>query len=240
MAKEVKELAKRDTDALSVIQRAIDSNVDAANLEKLIDMYERVEKMNAERYYNQSMRDCQADLLNLVHDSRNTHTQSTYIDLSTVITQGKPIWTKHGFSISFYEQEPTKKDWIRVCADVMHVGGHHKVHYIEIPVDGQGAQGGRSSMNPVQGVGSSHAYARRYLIFDIFNISHSEHDLDGANLVITINKGQAEWIHKMIEKTGADTDAFMKWANVPTVEDLPQSRFEDAKRLLSKKEARGA
>lgn len=234
MAKEIAKAARVEN-PMEVIQRAIDSNVDAANLERLIAMYERIEKMNAERAYNASMRDCQAELFNVVHDSKNTHNNSTFAELSTVITRLKPIWTHHGFAISFYEGEPMKKEWIRVCADVMHVGGHTKLHYIELPVDGQGSQGSRSGMNPVQGVGSSHSYARRYLIFDIFNLSHSERDLDGVGVEVTVNDDQAEWIHKMLNETGADVEGFMRWAGVAKVEELPQARFVDAKRLLLKK-----
>jgi hypothetical protein len=50
-----------------------------------------------------------------------------------------------------------------------------------------------------------------------------------------INKKQAGVIQKMIDKTGTDTEMFLEWAGVDTVELIPQESYANAKKMLQAK-----
>lgn len=227
-----------DNNPLAIIANGVDKGFDANQLAKLVDLYERVEAINSKRAYQEAMQSCQADLQSVVTDSQNKHTGSTYVDLGTLIHKIKPVYTKWGFSLSFFEQPTEKPGWIRCCVDVMHNRGWRETKWIDLPADGTGASGGRSSMNPVQGVGSTHTYARRYLTYDVFNIIVADTDLDGNLQEPTLNDEQVKLIERLLLESETDRKKFFEWAGCERVEDMLQKRFVNARDMLNKKIAK--
>lgn len=168
-----------ENNPLAIIANAVEKGMDADQLAKLVDLHERIEKMNAGRAYQEAMKACQSEMPRILKDRENPHARSKYADLGNLISQIEPIYTKHGFSISFYEGESNKPEWMRVMCDIMHERGHREVKWLDLPYDGRGSQGGKSSMNAVQAVGSTKSYGRRYLLGDIFNLAITSEDTDG-------------------------------------------------------------
>src|SRR5688572_32096936 len=100
---------------LEVISRAAaDPNIDVAKTEKLLEMYERIAAKNAEADFNACMKTCQEEMRRVSADAENPQTHSKYASYSQLDRALRPIYTKHGFSLSFSDGEASKPDHVRI------------------------------------------------------------------------------------------------------------------------------
>lgn len=209
---------------LTLFGQAIAAGVDPDKLGKLLDLKERMDKTAAIEAYQRAMCACQEEMPAILKDKENLHTKSRYPDLGAIIHKIKPVYTKHGFSLSFHEGETPKPGFLRCLCDVMHTGGHREQKWMDLPIDGKGSQGGNSAMNPLQGVGSTHTYGERYLTCKIFNLPVANTDLDGNNGA-TIPEEVVDWIEKTLTATNADRGRFLKWCGVEKIEDITAAKW---------------
>lgn len=176
---ETRTLSVETMNPLMLIERAIDKGMDPAQLKALVDLQEQWTAYQAKAAYARAMTDAQEEMPLIVRDAQNTHTQSRYARLETITHWAKPVYTKHGFALSFSEAESPKPNMKRVVCKVSHRDGHSESHWVELPIDGTGAKGGKSSMNEVQGCISTNSYGHRVLTCNVFNITIADTDLDG-------------------------------------------------------------
>jgi hypothetical protein len=87
----------------------------------------------------------------------------------------RPIYTKHGFGLSFNTDEAPGPEQARIVCDVCHVGGHTRRYHVDMPVDGKGARGG-DVMTKTHAMGSGISYGMRYLLRMIFNLAIDQDD----------------------------------------------------------------
>lgn len=167
------------TNPLMLLHLAVEKGMDPAQLKALVDLHEQWRAARANEAFSASMNACQAEMPTAVRDARNEHTKSTYIRLETINHVAKPIYTKHGFALSFAEADSSVTGFKRTICDVRHIAGHRERYHIDLPIDGTGAKGGASSMNAVQGCISTGSYGLRVLVCRIFNITVADTDLDG-------------------------------------------------------------
>lgn len=179
---------------LTLISKAArDPTVDVAKMQALLDMRATLIKQEAEVDYNCAMRDAQSEMSSVVRDAQNTHTNSRYARLETIDAAIRPVYTKHGFSLSFNtvpgaEPEPpahaaskTAKttELVHLVCTVRHVKGHSTKHELSGALDMSGAKG-TANKTSIQGLGSSVTYLRRYLTLMIFNLTLRDEDDDGG------------------------------------------------------------
>jgi hypothetical protein len=163
---------------LTVIEKMASSpEVDADKMMKIIDAQERIFDKNAAIAFQKAMASCQAEMPTIVRDAENTQTSSKYARYESILLQAKPCYTKHGFSLSFYQGEATE-GFIRVCCDLMHMEGHKETFKVDLPVDMVGIKG-VANKTQVHGTGSTFSYAKRYLFCMIFNVQIADQDDDG-------------------------------------------------------------
>jgi hypothetical protein len=233
-----KETVKLPPTPLTLIEAAIEKGMDPDQLGKLMDLQERYERNRAVEAFNVAMNACQNEMPTVLRDAENTHTQSKYSRLETVMRTIKPVYTKHGFSLCFGTQDSPREGYMRVTADVRHVGGHCESHHLDVPLDGAGAKGGKISMNAVQACGSTTTYAQRYLAKMIFNITIADEDNDGMGAFVSPE--QIEEINRLIEEvkdSGKPFDfaRFLAWLNVESLDKVPQSKVSKALMELGRK-----
>lgn len=95
--------------------------------------------------------------------------------------------------------------------------------------------------NPMQNIGGTQTYARRYLYIMAFEIAEDdaieklEKDKDGPNA--RIDSSKVKTVHDLVEKTNTDINEFLKFAKAKKVEDLTNKKFAECMRLLNKKVA---
>ena len=131
-----------------------------------------------EEAFNAAMNKAQGEMGRVSVDAANQQTRSTYATYGQLDKAVRPIYTRHGFSISFNEGDGAPEGHARILAYVSHSAGHTRTYKADIPNDGKGAKGG-DVMTKTHATGSAHSYGRRYLLKDIFNIAIGEEDNDG-------------------------------------------------------------
>ncbi len=163
---------------LTVIAQAVrDPSVDLGKMKDLLDMQERVMAKRAETDFNAAMRAAQADMRPVAADADNKQTRSRYATYAAIDRALRPIYTRHGFSISF-DTGDSPADSVLLLAYVSHAGGHTRTYRALMPADGKGAKGG-DVMTRTHAVGSGMSYGMRYLLKMIFNVAVGEDDDDG-------------------------------------------------------------
>ena len=186
---------------LSVISRAAaDPSTDVEKMERLMQMYERIEDKRAETAFNEALNDAQSKIGRIAGDKYNKQTSSSYATYAKLDTRIRPVYIECGFSLSFDTEKSESPDCIRVGCYVSHKAGHTRAYHVDMPADGKGAKGG-DVMTKTHAAGSAMSYGMRYLLKMIFNVAVGEHDDDGnmasglANEFdgIDIDKIAADW-----------------------------------------------
>jgi hypothetical protein len=227
---------------LALVQAAIEKGAGADELGKIVALVERIEANRALAAFNVAMNEAQANMPAVVRNKVNAHTKKAYADLEAVNTAIKPVYTRGGLSLSFGEDDGAKGEgMVRVVCDVAHTGGHTKRYFGDFPLEGKGMKGG-DNMTPMQGRGSSLAYARRYMTLMIFNVTVADEDNDGADAAGCISEAQTKVVNDLIRECGearnpVDVPRFLNliYPGTTRVEDIPLVQFGKALHFLEQK-----
>lgn len=156
---------------MAVITRAAtDPSIDVEKLTKLVDLYDRISARSAEQMFNEAMNQAQEAMRPIATDANNPSTKSKYASYAALDRALRPIYTRHGFSISFDTADGAPADHIRLVCKVGHSAGHKDVPHLDMPADGKGAKGG-DVMTKTHAIGAAVTYGKRYLLAMIFNIA---------------------------------------------------------------------
>lgn len=162
---------------MSFIERASrDPDFSVEKFESLLRMQREVEHEQARRMFNRAMAACQAEMLPVVRDAKNSHLGNKYAKLETIDAQMRPIYTRHGFSVRYGSALAPREGDMRIICTVAHDAGYFEQNYLDSPISLTGSQGGRLSVTPVQAIGSVVTYLRRYLLNMVFNIVLEDDD----------------------------------------------------------------
>ena len=216
-----------------LIQVAIAQGADLEKLEKLLSLQERWQANEARKAYCKDFSSAQADIEPVAKKATNPQTHSKYALLENVIDVTKPIYTKYGFSIIFYEGETNKPEHIRINADVLHTLGHKETYYYDVPLDGMGIKG-NANMTKIHAKASSTSYGRRYLMCMIWNISTTS-DSDGNVVEQCLDVNRVNILKALIKETGTDEKKFLEYMAVESVEKIPESQFAKGKMAFEQK-----
>lgn len=185
---------------LQVIQTAAQNpSVDIEKMERLLAMHERILARDAEAEFNEAMRSCQAEMRRISADATNPQTKSNYATYGKLDSVLRPIYTAHGFSLSFSDGDTPKPDYVRVVCKVRHRAGYSEPHWKDMPADGKGAKGG-DVMTKTHAAGAAQQYGMRYLLKGIFNVAIGDEDNDG-NTDGMPEKDLLDWIAKIEAQT---------------------------------------
>lgn len=200
---------------LAMVQLALEKNADPANLERLLALQERYDAARAFEAFAADMNAVQKRMPTVLKDKENSHTKSSYASLEAVNEIVKPIYSEHGFSISFGTEQSNVAEHIRVVADVCHVGGYQKRYFGDFALDGAGLKGG-GNKTPIQAAGSTISYARRYLTLMIFNVSVADEDDDGQGYVEAVSVEDLRKITGLMNEckengNPVDMERFLAW-----------------------------
>jgi hypothetical protein len=173
-------LAQREVKSpLDLLSLALSRDAAIDVIERLSALQERAMDRDAEMQFNEAMNAVQMELGRVAPDLTNPQTHSRYASYAALDKKIRPIYTKHGFSLSFDSGDSPLPDTVRVLCFVSHKGGHtRKYTGPPMPADGKGAKGGEV-MSKTHATGAAMSYGARYLLKYIFNISVGEEDTDG-------------------------------------------------------------
>lgn len=224
---------------LDVIRQAASSpTVDVEKMERLMAMHERITAKQAEAAFNAAMSLVQAATSRIAADATNTQTKSKYATYAALDRIIRPLYTEHGFALSYDTGDGAPEAHVRVLCHVSHRDGHTRTYRADIPADGKGAKGG-DVMTKTHATGSAFTYGQRYLLKLIFNVAIGEQDDDGnGGSDGPISPQQKDEVIRLIKETGADTVRFLAYIGAATVDDIPANRFSAAIAALNQKKGR--
>lgn len=174
------EVEPQQNQMLAMIEKvAFDPNVDVAKMEQLLSMQERIFDKQTTIEFNQDMVACQKEMPIVYAKVANTQTNSKYAKVEHILECIKPVYTKHGFSMSFGTDKSTLENHIIVTCDVLHKSGYSREYMSEMPLDLTGIKGSVNKTG-IHATASAYTYAKRYLIGMIFNLTIANEDDDGV------------------------------------------------------------
>lgn len=173
---------------LALMEKALEHG-QVEQLQILQDMHFKQMARDAEIEFNEAMNAIQAEIGRIAPDLRNPQTSSMYASYKALDKVLRPVYTRHGLSLSFSEEDCPKADHIRIICYVSK-GLHTRVYRKDMPVVATGIKG-NVMMTPTHATASADSYGKRYLLKDIFNVAIGEEDDDGnggqTNSSFTIN-----------------------------------------------------
>lgn len=223
---------------LQVIERAArDSSIDIDKMERLLAMQERIVSRDAEVAFNTAMTAAQAQMTRVSADAVNPQTHSNYASYAQLDRALRPLYTRHGFSLSFGESDAPRPDMVRVTCTVSHIQGHSRVYHADMPADGKGAKGG-DVMTKTHAVGAAKQYGMRYLIKGIFNVAVGENDKDGNHEdqdVPLVTESQVADLNALITEVDANKANLLKYLKVNSLGEIYAKNYSYVVSLVEKK-----
>jgi hypothetical protein len=194
---------------LQVISQAVlDPSVDIVKMHGLLDVQERMMNKQAEINFNADFHQLQMDLPRITKDGKIIHKGkliASYAKYETIDTVIRPLLVKYNFSLRF-NTEPTANKII-VTGTLSHRDGHSITDKIPLDVEAGGAK------NNVQGVGSTIAYGKRYLVG------------------MMLNKDK-------LRETGSDVKMFLEYMDADSVDEISAADYQKAIIPLNQKLAK--
>jgi hypothetical protein len=169
------QLPPRPATAMDLLSVALNNNAAIDVIERLAALQDRQLDREAENKFNDAMEAAQNEISHVVPDMKNSETNSKYASFHALNKALRPVYLKHGFSLSFTGAESTKPDEILVVCDCSHKGGWTKKYMLPMPCDGKGPKGG-GVMSKSHATLAATSYGRSGLLKMIFNVAIGEDD----------------------------------------------------------------
>lgn len=181
------------TTAIDLLHIALSNNAGIDVIERLAALEEKAKAQQAEIEFNESLNRVQAEIGRIAPDLTNPQTRSKYASYAAIDRVIRPIYTRHGFSLSFSDEPlPPEQEMLRIVGYLSR-GGHTRKYFKDMPADGKGAKG-NDVMSRTHARGAADAYAKRYMVKDIFNVAVGDEDTDGNDITNGDVAEQCEWL----------------------------------------------
>lgn len=206
----------------------------AATMEKLTELYLKVEAENARKAFARAKAQLQAELPSVVatriipnNDGSARSTFAAYEDIMRTI---QPKLVEHGFSVSFTFRYDTSGKAERLCAvcQLSHIDGHSETNEFAVRVSEPPKASG------AQGDGATHTYAKRYALCAALNISIDK-DNDARIEGEVISPDEAAELERRCEETGSDKTRFLKYAGAATFAEIRSEKLRHLHDTLDQK-----
>lgn len=221
------------TTAATILRAATDSGAGVDVIERLSALYEAERTDMRRTAFNSAMTDAQSEMGRIGADASNTQTRSRYATYAKLDRVLRPIYTRHGFALSFTTEPMQEKEVVRCVCIVSHKDGYERRYQLDMPADGKGAKGG-DVMTKTHAAGSATQYGMRYLLKMIFNVAIGDEDDDGnsAGGFETVTQAQAHQLRKAIDASGTDAAKLFAWAKCTDADGFPADKFDEAMSIM--------
>ena len=169
----------RQPSMMQLLQIALEKESGIDVIERLAALQERAMAREAALEFNEAMTAVQQEIQTVVPDLDLPKGGKKYESFMALNRAVRPVYTKHGFSLSFGTASCPLPDHVRVTCDVSK-GAHTKPYQVDISCDGKGAKGG-DVMTTADAEAAAMSRGRRYLVKMIFNIAVDNEDSGGMD-----------------------------------------------------------
>lgn len=247
---ETKQLMSVDSGSgsiVAVLQAAVQNGVSAEGLEKITDLYLKLDAVRAQREYAAAMAAFQSECPIIAKTSTAKFATKSggqagysYAELDEIAKTIRAACSRHGLSYSWDNAIDTAKGMLRCVCKVRHTGGHVESASFESPIEGQ------SLMSSAQRGAATLTYAKRQALIQALGLIAGDPDPDdhaptpppGAEP--WINEHQVANLDALLTEVNADRKKFLEVMGVTSIKDIPASEFQKAIRMCEEKRRRGA
>lgn len=226
--------------ALMILDAVTQRGADVATIEAIAKLYREERDDERRMACDAAMSQAQSEMRSVSPDASNSQTHSRYATYAALDRKIRPIYTAHGFGLSFNTVPGAVGDMVKITCRVSHKGGWGADYAIDIPADGKGAKGG-DVMTKTHAVGSATSYGMRYLLRLIFNIAVGEDD-DGnaaSGTVKAISEDQARNLRELCEASGSKLETVLAMAGVSSMDQYPVAAYDKAAPMLKQRADKG-
>lgn len=237
----VSTIQDQPNDMMSIMRQALMSpDVSIEKFNRLVDIQEKIKRINAETEFNIALVEMQPNLPSVEKNGaikftdKNNNIQNTpYAKYEDIMEAIKPFLSEHGFALSFSSER--EGDRVIIIGKLSHRAGHSEKVVIPIPLDTTG------SKNKVQAIGSSLTYGKRYAVGLLLNIVTKGMDNDGGGQddTPTITQQQAQTLIDYGEGGFLKINALVTSHKRQNVYDLSPAEYEAALKVAKDREAKG-
>ena len=224
MTSAIAEHSQADNFIGAIERAATNPDVDVEKMERLWTMSKDMQDRQSVIAYNTAMTAVQAEVPAIQKLARNEQTKSNYAKLEHIVSAIRPVYTAHGFSLSFSEGDCPTEGMVRVLLDISHVGGDVRNFHYDSPMDLAGIAG-KVNKTATHGKASAVSYGQRYLTSLTFMLDFSGDDdgnQAGGKIVDTITEEQCLTIEALITDHDLDLETFHKWLASKGLEHIDQ------------------
>lgn len=230
------------SDTMSIIatmeRLAKNKDVDVAKMKEVRELgMAMLADIRRDHYYD-AMAAAQIEMSPIVADAKNSETKSKYASHAALDRALRPIYTKHGFSLTF-DTEPCSIPEMMTFVCFATAKGHTHKHTIDLPVDGKGPKGG-NVMSRTHAASSGVTYAMRILLKMVFNIAiDRDDDGNAAGKTITqddrpkVSQEQIDALIDLCDAKGCPHKKFLGHIDVAAFKDIPAADYERHIALLN-------
>ena len=233
----IENIARPQPSVADMLRAVVDKGITQENvgaLEKLCDLYERMEAKNAEKEFAAAFVQLQQDIPTIMGGrpipDRNGQVKFRYANFEDIDAIVRPICLRHGFTYAFKETG-IDNGRITVTMILQHSGGHSR----EVPYSvrvGSGPPGASESQADVSG----HSYAQRGALESGLALrivgAREDAKMEGARIM----PAMADELERRVKETNSDVAAFLKYAGATKFSEIADSKYDMLDALLTKKE----
>lgn len=232
-------IATKPVPVAAMLQGIIEKGVTAENvgaLEKLVDLYERMEARSAEQAFAQAFNSLQAETPAIQAmkpvPAKDGTIKYYYAPYEEIMAAVGPLLRKHGFTITF----SMRIDGTRVVQSctLQHVSGHSRTTDFMARI-GSGPPGASEA----QADGAAATYAKRMALCSALNIV-VERDTDARSEGAPITPEQAESLRARLESVHGNVKDFLEYAGARTFEEIGADKYWILDNALRRKESKRA
>lgn len=164
---------------LTLLDKAIDKDLDVGKLKELMDLHDRWEETQAKKAFTLAFAKFQAVLPEIVKEKRvdfepkngGQRVKYAYAQLASIIKQIRNPLSECGLT---YRWEPSEENGrTKITCFLEHIDGHSKSAWLSAPDDTTGGK------NSIQAHGSTVSYLKRYTLTSVLGIGTADDDTDG-------------------------------------------------------------
>jgi hypothetical protein len=208
-------------------------------LERLMDMKASLIAKDNENAFWHAMGAAQKQMKAIVANANNEQTKSKYATYDQLDAAVRPIYSRHGFMLTFDTEDIDKPDYVRVVC-FANCYGHKQRYHIDMPADGKGAKGG-DVMTRTHATKSAISYGQSTLLTMIFNLAvrgkraDDDGNAAGAIQLERIDEEQLKTLRALATKGKADLKKFCAIFRIKTLDEMPSAMFDEAVKQLERK-----
>jgi ERF superfamily protein len=210
-------------------------DIEVNRLREMAELLKWAEERDASKAFSEAMRLAQEEMRPIVRNAENSQTHSQYATMDAIDEIIRPIYVKHGLSLSFNSPGFTKEG-VTISCVVSHTLGHREHYSLQGELDMAGPQG-KANKTPIQGLSSSISYLQRILTRMIFNLTFKNADKDGREQgYVNAHEMQAlgDLMHEMSFSPAAQSK-FLETFGAKALSEIPKGAYVGALNLLEAK-----